>query len=465
MPKRLPKTLAAYAAACVLLAMFLTGCGKTSANSKNNRGGGGNTNASGPGGGKGGAGRGNMTIPVGVAKAEVRDLPVILSGLGSVEAYNTVAVKTRLDGQLVRVDFREGQEVKEGELLAQIDPRPYEVQLSQTQATLFKDQSALKDAKVNLERFQQLFKDGVIPKQQLDTQDSLVGQLEGAVRADQAQVDTVKLNLVYTRITAPVSGRIGLRQIDVGNIVHASDPNGLLVITQLQPIAVIFTLPQDMLQSVSQHMRSGMLQVEAYSRDDQTKLATGKLLTIDNQIDATTGTGKLKAVFENKDRSLWPNQFVNVHLLLEVRKNNTVVPAAAIQRGPQGTYVFTVKPDKTADMRPVTVSYSEGKYSAISQGIQPGDVVVTDGQDKLQPGTKVEIASNGGGPGGQDGTQGNLGGQNGQGNFGGNPGAPGGPGGGNQTPQMNQGNQGIQGSKPDHSHGGQGAKSGQNPGQ
>ncbi len=453
MPKRLPKTLAAYAAACVLLAMFLIGCGNTSANSKNNRGGGGNANASGGGGGRGGSGRGNMTVPVGVAKAEVRDLPVILSGLGSVEAYNTVAVKTRIDGQLVRVDFREGQEVKEGELLAQIDPRPYEVQLSQTQATLFKDQSALKDAKVNLERFQQLFKDGVISKQQLDTQDSLVGQLEGAVRADQAQVDTVKLNLVYTRITAPVSGRIGLRQVDAGNIVHASDPNGLLVITQLQPIAVIFTLPQDMLQSVSQHMRSGMLQVEAYSRDDQTKLATGKLLTIDNQIDAATGTGKLKAVFENKDRSLWPNQFVNVHLLLEVRKNNTVVPAAAIQRGPQGTYVFTVKPDKTADMRPVTVSYSEGKYSAISQGIQPGDVVVTDGQDKLQPGTKVEIAGNGGGPGAQDGNQGN---------FGGNPGAQGGTGRGNQNPQ---GNHGIQGSKPDHSHGGQGAKSGQNPGQ
>jgi multidrug efflux system membrane fusion protein len=462
MPKGLPKTLAAYAAACVLLAMFMTGCGKTSANAKNNRGGGGNANASGGGGGRGGAGRGNMTIPVGVAKAEVRDLPVILSGLGSVEAYNTVAVKTRIDGQLVRVDFREGQEVKEGQLLAQIDPRPYEVQLSQTQATLFKDQSALKDAKVNLERFQQLFKDGVIPKQQLDTQDSLVGQLEGAVRADQAQVDTVKLNLVYTRITAPVGGRIGLRQIDVGNIVHASDPNGLLVITQLQPIAVIFTLPQDMLQSVSQHMRNGMLQVEAYSRDDQTKLATGKLLTIDNQIDAATGTGKLKAVFENKDRSLWPNQFVNVHLLLEVRKNNTVVPAAAIQRGPQGTYVFTVKPDKTADMRPVTVSYAEGKYSAISQGIQPGDLVVTDGQDKLQPGTKVEIASNGGGPGGQDGNQGNPGGQSGQGNFGGNPGAQGGTGRGNQNP--NQGNQGIQGSKPDHSHGSQGGQSGQNPG-
>jgi multidrug efflux system membrane fusion protein len=413
-----------------------------------------------------------MVIPVAVAKAEVRDLPVILTGLGSVEAYNTVAVKSRIDGQLVQVAFREGQEVKEGDLLALIDPRPYEVQLSQAQATLFKDQSALKDAKVNLDRFQQLYKDGVIPKQQLDTQDSLVGQLEGSVRADQAQVDNVKLNLVYTRITAPVSGRVGLRQIDPGNIVHASDPNGLLIITQLHPIAVIFSLPQDQLQSVAQQMRKGKLQVEAYSRDDQTKIATGTLLTIDNQIDVTTGTGKLKAVFDNRDSSLWPNQFVNVHLLLEVRKNNTVVPAAAIQRGPSGTYVFTVKPDKTAQMRPVTVPFSQGNYSAVSQGIQPGDVVVTDGQDKLQEGTKVEIASNGG-PGGQgnpggNGNPGSQGNPSGNTNFGGNPGGQGGATGrGNQNPQLNQGNQGIQGSKPDHSHGGQGSQGGQggqNPG-
>jgi multidrug efflux system membrane fusion protein len=204
-------------------------------------------------------------------------------------------------------------------------------------------------------------------------------------------VDTVKLNLVYTRITAPVSGRIGLRQIDAGNMVHASDPNGLLVITQLQPIAVIFSLPQDNLQAVSQHMRGGKLSVDAYSRDDQTKLATGSLTTIDNQIDVTTGTGKLKAVFDNRDRSLWPNQFVNVHLLLEVKKNNTVVPSAAIQRGPQGTYVFVVKPDNTAEMRNVTVSISQGNLTAITQGIKPNENVVTDGQDKLQPGTKVEI--------------------------------------------------------------------------
>jgi multidrug efflux system membrane fusion protein len=435
MPKPLPYTFSVRIFVCVFLALMLSGCGNTSANSNKSGSGGG-------GGGKGGGQRGNMVIRVGAEKAEVRDLPVILNGLGSVEAYNTVAVKSRIDGQLVQVAFREGQEVKEGQLLAQIDSRPYEVQLSQAEATLFKDQSALKDAKVNLERFQQLYKDGVISKQQLDTQGSLVGQLEGSVRADQAQVDNVKLNLAYTHITAPVSGRIGLRQVDAGNMVHASDPNGLLVITQLQPIAVIFNLPQDQLQTVSKQMRNGKLPVEAYSRDDQTRLATGTLLTIDNQIDATTGTGKLKAVFENRDRSLWPNQFVNVHLLLETRKNNTVVPAAAVQRGPQGTYVFTVKPDKTAEMRPVTVTFTEGKYSAVSQGVQPGDLVVTDGQDKLQPGTKVEIAGNGR-PGG------------GQGGFGGGQNNPGGQGGQGQT---GSGNQGVQGDKGGHAHGGQGPR-------
>jgi membrane fusion protein, multidrug efflux system len=385
MSKFSPLTLAGRVFVCACLAFMVSGCGHTSADSKQKSGGG----------GKGGQGRGQMVIPVAVAKAEVRDLPVVLNGLGSVDAFNTVTVKSRIDGQLVNVAFKEGQDVKQGDLLAVIDPRPYEVQLSQAQATLFKDQAALKDARLNMDRFQQLYKDGVIPRQQYDTQTSMEAQLDGAVRADQAQVDNVKLNLAYTRITAPVSGRVGLRQVDVGNMVHASDPNGLLVITQLQPIAVIFSLPQDNLQSVSQHMRKGRLQVEAYSRDDQNKIATGTLTTIDNQIDATTGTGKLKAVFENRDRSLWPNQFVNVHLQLEVRKNNTVVPAAAIQRGPQGTYVFTVKQDKTAEMRPVAVAFSEGNFAAITRGINPGEDVVTDGQDKLQPGTRVEVRSGG----------------------------------------------------------------------
>jgi len=369
--------LAGWTGLCAL-AFGLAGC-----NSQNPQAAG----KKGPGGGRGMT----MTIPVAVAKAETRDLPVYLSGLGSVDAFNTVAVKSRIDGQLVDIRFREGQEVNKGDLLAVIDPRPYEVALSQAEATLYKDQSALKDAKLNLQRFQDLYKAGVISQQQYDTQTSTVGQLEGAVRADQAQVDNVKLNLVYTHITAPVSGRVGLRQVDVGNMVHGADPNGLVVITQLQPIAVIFSLPEDNLPTVSKQMKKGQLQVLAYSRDDQTQLAAGKLLTIDNQIDPQTGTGKLKAIFDNRERALWPNQFVNARLLLEVRKNNTVVPAAAIQRGPQGTYVYTVKADGKAEMRPVTVAFSEGNFTAIAQGVAPGDAVVIDGQDKLQPGTPVDI--------------------------------------------------------------------------
>jgi len=348
-------------------------------------------------GGKGGPG--GMSVSVAVTPAAVMDLPVYLSGLGSVEAFNTVVVKSRIDGQLVQINFKEGQQVQKGDLLAVIDPRPYQVAVAQAEATLFKDQSALKDAKLNMDRFAGLVKEGVIPQQQYDTQVSLVGQLEGAVRADQANVDNQKLNIAYTQITAPVSGRVGLRQVDIGNMVHAADANGLVVLTQLQPIAVIFTLPEDNLQTVAQHMKKGQLEVDAYSRDDQTKLATGKLLTIDNQIDPTTGTGKLKGIFENRDSSLWPNQFVNAHLLIEVRKKSTVIPAAAIQRGPQGTYVFTVKPDKTAEMRTVTVALTQGNYAAITQGVNPGESVVTDGQDKLQPGTPVEIRGGGGGPG------------------------------------------------------------------
>ena len=380
--------LASRLAILVCLIVLVSGCG----NSPNPQAAG----KGGFGGRRGGRGSfGPQSVPVAVAHAETRDVPVYLQGLGSVEAFNTVVVKTRIDGQLVEIHFKEGQEVKKGDLLAVIDPRPYQVALSQAQATLYKDESALNDAKLNFSRFQDLYKQGIIPQQQYNTQQSQVDQLEGAVRADKAQIDSVKLNLAYTRITAPVSGRVGLRQVDVGNMVHASDPNGLLVLTQLHPIAVVFSLPEDNLTRVAREMRKRTLEVDAFSRDDQTKLATGKLLTIDNQIDPQTGTAKLKAIFDNSERSLWPNQFVNCHLLLEVRKNNIVVPAAAVQRGPQGTYVFTVKPDKTAEMRVVQIGFNEGNVTAISQGLKPGETVVTDGQDKLQPGTKVEIRGGG----------------------------------------------------------------------
>jgi multidrug efflux system membrane fusion protein len=338
------------------------------------------------------------TVPVGVATAAQRDVPVYLKGLGSVTASNTVSVRSRVDGQLTQINFKEGQNVNAGELLAVIDPRPYQTALDQAQANLFRDQAQLKDAQLNYERFKSLLDEsGAVSQQQVDTQKATANQLEGVVRSDQAAIDNAKLNLTYSHITAPIGGRIGLRLVDAGNMVHATDANPLLVITQLRPIAVLFTLPEDSLPTVAQHMRAGPLSVEAYSRDDQTKLATGSLLTIDNQIDQTTGTGKLKAMFDNQDGALWPNQFVNVRLLLETHKDATVIPSVAIQNGPQGSYVFVVKPDKTVEVRQVTVSFTQNNAASISAGLAPGDIVVTDGQDKLKAGSMVAPRSGTGG--------------------------------------------------------------------
>jgi len=343
-----------------------------------------------PGKGKGGFGAGNLVVPVVVATAQHGDLPVYFNGLGTVTAFNTVTVRSRVDGQLTSVAFKEGQFVHEGDLLAQIDPRPFQVQLAQAMGQLAKDQAQRRDAEVNLERFNLLFKEGVIPKQQLDTQAALVGQFDGAIASDQSQIDNAKLQLTYSRITAPISGRIGLRLVDVGNIVHATDTNGLLVITQLQPISVIFSLPQDQLPQVNAKLRSGVqLAVDAYDRDDTAKIASGKLQTIDNQIDLTTGTYKLKSIFANADNALFPNQFVNIHLLVDTKHNLTIVPAAAIQRGPQGTYVYSAGADNTAKIRVVTIAQATGNSVGLSAGLNPGDVVVVDGQDKLQDGTKI----------------------------------------------------------------------------
>jgi multidrug efflux system membrane fusion protein len=377
------------AALGVLCAMF-SGC--TSADSKQQK-----AQAAAP-----------RAVSVAVAKVQQQDVPVYLVGLGSVTAFNTANIKSRVDGQIMQVNVKEGQNVKQGELLIVIDPRPYQVQLEQMQAQLFKDQATLRDAQLNLGRYTTLIPSGSIAQQQVDTQKSLVDQLDGQVRTDQAQINNAKLQLVYCHITAPFAGRVGLRQVDPGNIIHASDTTPMLILTQLQPIAVIFTLPEDQLQTVSQHMKNTTLQVEAYSRDDQTKLATGKLVTIDNQIDQTTGTAKLKAVFDNKDNQLWPNQFVNANLLLETRKNTTVLPTAAILRGPQGTFVYAVKPDKTVEARNVAISLTQGNITTITSGLNPGDMVVTDGQDKLQTGSKVEPRTSGPGntPSGQNGNSG-----------------------------------------------------------
>jgi membrane fusion protein, multidrug efflux system len=344
------------------------------------------------GGTKGAAGnRGALSVPVVVATATKGDLPVFYNGLGSVTAYNTVTVRSRIDGQLQKVAFTEGQLVKAGDVLAEIDPRPYQVQLDQAQGALAKDVAQRKDAEVNFERYKLLFKEGVIPKQQLDTQESSVNQFDGAIQTDQATIDNAKLNLVYCRITAPISGRVGLRLVDAGNMIHATDTNGLVVITQLQPIAVMFNLPQDQLPVVYTKLRAGQqLTVEAFDRDNSAKIAEGKLLTIDNQIDATTGTYKLKSVFSNTDNALFPNQFVNVHLLVNTLKNVVLVPTTAILRGSQGIYVYSVLPDKTVKIRNVTISETNGNVTGISSGLNPGDVVVTDGQDKLQEGSKVD---------------------------------------------------------------------------
>ncbi len=349
------------------------------------------------------------SISVAVAQVQRQDVPVYLSGLGSVTAFNTANIKSRVDGQMMRVNFQEGQNVNQGQLLLEIDSRPFQVQLEQMQAQLFRDQAQLRDAKLNLERYTALIPSGSIAQQQVDTQKALVDQLDGTVRNDQAQIDNAKLQITYCHITAPFSGRIGLRQVDPGNIVHASDTNPMLILTQLQPIAVIFTLPEDVLPSVSQRMKQGTLEVDAFSRDDQTKLASGKLLTIDNQIDPSTGTAKLKAVFDNKESQLWPNQFVNADLLLETRKNSTVVPTAAVLRGPQGTFVYAVNADKTVEDRAITVALTQGNTTIIANGLSAGDIVVTDGQDKLQRGSRIEPRGGGvsAGPGTASGGSGN----------------------------------------------------------
>ncbi len=346
-------------------------------------------------GGKGPSKAAPKSTPVVTAVARQGDLNIYLSSIGTVTAFQTVTVRSRVDGELMKVAFTEGQMVHEGDLLAEIDPRPFEVQQAQAEGQLARDQATLNQGNLDLQRDEKLAAQKAVSPQQLDAQRATVGQFAGAVKADQAMIDNAKLQQIYCRIKAPISGRIGLRLVDKGNFVQASNPAGLAVITQLQPIAVIFTVTQDEILRVQQKSRSveGLV-VEAYDRDMKQRLATGKLMAIDNQVDLGTGTVKLKARFDNEDNALFPNQFVNARLLIETRHNAVIVPAAAIQRGPRSTFVYVVQPDQRVELRNVVAGPTEADQTIVESGMSAGETVVIEGTDKLQPDSKVEVRDN-----------------------------------------------------------------------
>lgn len=334
---------------------------------------------------------GERAIPVTVAAAARADVPVVLDALGTVTSLRTVTVRSRVDGQLLRVNFREGQTVKAGEVLAEIDPRPFQVQLEQAQGQLARDRALLENARLDLERYRTLVAQDAASAQQLDTQQALVRQYEGAVKTDQGQVDNARLQLAYARITAPFSGRLGLRLVDPGNLVRAGDANGLVTITQVQPIGVTFALPEKDLAPVLARYREGKpMTVQALDRDQRQVLASGRLTTLDNQIDLATGTLKMKAEFANADGALFPNQFVNARLRIDLLAGATVVPTAAVQRGAPGTYVYLLQPDGTVALRRIETGPVDGERIVVARGLAPGDRVVIDGVDNLRDGARVE---------------------------------------------------------------------------
>ena len=330
-----------------------------------------------------------MAMPVGTATAKLGDIGIDLGALGTVTPLRTVAVRSQVNGLLQSVNFKEGQEVKQGDVLAQVDPRPFQAALLQAQGARERDQALLANARADLKRYQDVAPQGLIPEQTLATQKALVAQYEGTIKSDQGQIDTANLNLGYARIVAPLDGRVGLRAVDPGNTITTSDT--LVTITQLKPIDVLFTIPEDSLPELLKHMSNASLKVDALSRDETTELASGTLASLDNQIDTATGTVKAKAEFANADEGLFPNQFVNVRVHLTTLAGATIVPAAALQRGADGMYVFVVNADRTVSQRTVKTGASQGQNIAVTDGLKPGDVVVTDGADNLRDGSRVEL--------------------------------------------------------------------------
>src|SRR5580658_3307758 len=327
--------------------------------------------------------------PVVAAIVQAHPVPIYLRGVGTVIAYNNVVVRSQITGPLIKVSFRQGETVHKGDLLAEIDPRPYQAQLDQAMANRDRDQAQIVNAQTNLDRYVPLQAKGFATGQLVDTQKAQVAQLEAMVKGDEAAIESARVNLSYTRLTAPLDGVTGIRQIDEGNIIHPTDANGLVDVTQIQPISLIFTLPETTFVEIQQEMAKGPVKVFAYSQDDKTRLDEGDLLLIDNQINQTTGTIRLRATFPNAQRLLWPGELVNVRLLLRTEPNGLTIAAGAVQQGPKGSYVYAIGPDQSVQLRPVHVAQISEGQALIDSGLQPGEKVVVDGQYKLQPGVHV----------------------------------------------------------------------------